>query len=133
MITAVDSNILIDIFANDPIFQQKSENALKQCLQNGVVCSCEIAWAETAITFHNNADFLDMVRAIDIEFSALSEKSVLAAASVWRAYRKAGGKRDKLPPDFLIGAHAMIQCDRLLTRDRGFYRQYFSDLKIIEP
>ncbi|KFA37824.1 DNA-binding protein, partial [Xanthomonas vasicola pv. musacearum NCPPB 4384] len=35
--------------------------------------------------------------------------------------------------DFLIGAHAMLQCDGLITRDEGFFRDYFKGLKIVVP
>ncbi len=41
--------------------------------------------------------------------------------------------RDRIAADFLIGAHAILQCDRLVTRDRGFYRDYFSGLKVLDP
>ncbi|MBI5411297.1 MAG: type II toxin-antitoxin system VapC family toxin [Nitrospirae bacterium] len=47
------------------------------------------------------------------------------------AYRKAGGKRLRIPADFLIGAHAFHEADQFLTRDRGFYRRYFSGLTIL--
>ena len=49
----------------------------------------------------------------------------------WVQYKKAGGKRERILADFLIGAHAQIHADRLLTRDRGFYKKYFKHLKII--
>ncbi|MGH2467728.1 MAG: hypothetical protein ACRDGL_08360, partial [Candidatus Limnocylindrales bacterium] len=51
----------------------------------------------------------------------------------WRAYRASGGARSRLVGDFLVGAHAQVLADRLLTRDRGFYRTYFRDLTILEP
>ena len=50
-----------------------------------------------------------------------------------RRYRQRGGNRSRTVADFLIGAHAMMQCDALVTRDAGFYRDYFKGLKVIVP
>ena len=55
------------------------------------------------------------------------------AGASWREYRRRGGARARIVPDFLIGAHAGYRADRLLTRDRGFYRSHFPGLKIIDP
>jgi len=53
---------------------------------------------------------------------------------LWRSFRQSGGvRRDRIVPDFLVGAHAVERADALLTRDRGFYRRYFKGLQIIEP
>jgi predicted nucleic acid-binding protein len=50
-----------------------------------------------------------------------------------RRYRQRGGTRSRAVPDFLIGAHALLQCDGLITRDDSFYRDYFKGLKLIVP
>lgn len=48
-------------------------------------------------------------------------------------YRKSGGSRERVIADFMIGAHALANADRLLTRDRGFYRKYFKQLRVLDP
>jgi predicted nucleic acid-binding protein len=57
----------------------------------------------------------------------------LAASESWRAYGRAGGARERVISDFLIGAHAQMRADRLLTRDRGFYRSYLRELTVLDP
>ncbi|MGQ0576055.1 MAG: type II toxin-antitoxin system VapC family toxin [Pseudonocardia sp.] len=59
--------------------------------------------------------------------------SAAAAGVAWRAYRRARGPRTRVVVDFLVGAHAQVHADRLLTRDRGFFRRYFTDLTVLDP
>jgi predicted nucleic acid-binding protein len=70
---------------------------------------------------------------VRIKPAIISMPAFALAGNVWKDYRSQGGSRSRMVADFLIGAHAQIECDRLLTRDRGFYRKYFKGLKVIEP
>ena len=133
MITAVDTNVLLDVFGADPEFGPRSAGALRKCLAEGGLIACEVVWAETTASFADTAPAEKALTGLRIGFSALDASISLAAGQAWRAYRKAGGTRERVVADFLIGAHASARTDRLLTRDRGFYRSCFADLPIIDP
>ncbi len=123
VITAVDTNVLLDVFRNDPRF----------CSSSAALIACDIVWAETAAAFPAQAPFLKAMQTLDVKYSTLGQRNAEYAAHAWRRYRAHGGKRDRVLADFLIGAHALQQADQLLTRDRGFYRPYFKDLRILDP
>lgn len=133
MITAVDTSILIDVFGADARFGASSAEALRRCLNEGALVACDVVWSETRAAFSSDEEFVRAVQALGIGFSAPSEQAAVLAGAAWKKYRAAGGKRDRVMADFLIGAHAASQCERLLTRDRGYYKKYFSGLRIVDP
>ena len=134
MITTIDPNILIDILEPDPVFGQASKQALRRCLQEGSVIACEVVWAEVVTTYSNKKNqVVDVLNRIGIEYSAMTLEAALEAAACWYAFRKNSKVRDRIVADFLTGGHALILSDRLLTRDHGFYRDYFKLLKVISP
>jgi len=134
MITAVDTNILIDILEPDPTYGSASKEALKRCLLEGVVVACEVVWAEVSVVYAEAQDVLvEVLKQMGIQFSAMSLEASLMAARCWFEYLKRGGGRKRIAADFLIGGHALVQCDRLLTRDKGFYREHFKGLTVITP
>ena len=133
MITLVDSNILIDVFIADPTYGITSAKKLRQAFNDGAVAACEIVWTDVGALFPNEHKFIQEMKILGIEFSPVSYETSLKAAEIWQKYRSKGGKKDRVVADFIIGAHALIQGDCLLTRDRGFYRNYFQGLSIIEP
>ena len=82
---------------------------------------------------------LKLGRPTDDAITALRGKAdaavitALAASKAWKVYRSRGGQRERVVTDFLIGAHASSQAERLLTRDRGFYRTCFARLRVLDP
>ena len=133
MITAVDTSVLIDVFGADPRFGPPSANALRLCLNEGAVVACGVVWGETRAAFSRDEDFLRALRTLGVGFSTQTEQAATLAGIAWRKYRAGGGKRNRVIADFLIGAHAASQCDRLLTRDRGYYKKYFGSLVVVDP
>ena len=133
MITAVDTNVLLDVFGADAKFGEASAEAVRQCLSEGALVACEAVWAETATAFQSSERFRRAMADLGVTFEPLSEAPAVKAAEGWRRYRGRGGRRTRIVSDFLIGAHALSAADRLLTRDRGFYRRYFAGLKVLDP
>lgn len=133
MITAVDTSVLLDVFGQDPTFCARSQAALRGALGQGALVVGEVVWAEVAAFFPTAAAMAAAMSTLGVGFKAGNEASSASAGSAFKTYRKRGGPRDRVVADFLIGAHAQTCAERLLTRDRGFYRSYFPKLTIVEP
>jgi predicted nucleic acid-binding protein len=117
----------------DPVFGPASASAILTALDEGRLVACEAVWAEVAGMFPSSTAAEQNINRPGLEFSAATAETAFEAGVAWKAYRQRGGSRSRVIADFLIGAHAPHQADRLLTRDRGFYRAYFKHLSILDP
>jgi predicted nucleic acid-binding protein len=133
VITAVDTSVLLDVFFDEPGFRPLSLAALRACLGAGPVVACDVVWAEVRAVFGDDVSANRALAGFPITFSVIDAGAAIRAGSAWGAYRQSGGPRDRVVADFLIGAHALEQADRLLTRDRGFHRRAFDGLVIVDP
>lgn len=133
MITAVDTNVLLDVLGADRTFGERSARALRKCMADGALVACDVVFAETGASFPTQQAAAAALSELRVDFSPPDARSALTAGDAWRTYRRSGGTRERVIADFLIGAHARISADQLLTRDRGFYRRYFEDLHVIDP
>ncbi|KRG70483.1 type II toxin-antitoxin system VapC family toxin [Pseudoxanthomonas dokdonensis] len=131
---ALDSSVLVDLLADGPQ-ADAAEACLRQCLSSGPVVISDIALAEVCSALRDGSEALAVLEDMSIRFSPLEAKSALRAGEMQRRYRQRGsaGARARAVPDFLIGAHALLQCNGLITRDDRFYRDYFKGLKLIVP
>ena len=128
MITAVDTNVLLDVFLADDRHGNASKAQMMSAYRAGALIASEIVYAELVPAFAAR-DLLDRaLREINVRISPLSADIAFEAGLRWMRYRRAGGSRERILPDFLIGAHALLTADKLLTRDRGFYRNYFPEI-----
>lgn len=134
MKTALDSSVLLDVLGADPRFGEDSRDALRAAYDSGALVACEVVWAEIRAHFATEETFGEALNLLGVRFDSTSSQAAALAGSLWRQSRKgARVPRERVIADFLIGAHAQLQADALLTRDRGFYRQYFTDLRLIDP
>jgi len=133
MKTAVDSSILIDVAGGDPRFGAKSRAALNAAYDAGALVACEVVWAEVRALYRSDVELTSALAGVGIRFEPLSMEAALLAGKLWREAGKARTRGKRVVADFLIGAHAMLHSDALLSRDRGFFRGHFAGLKLIDP
>ena len=88
----------------------------------------EIVYAELVPNFEDRARLESARRDTDVQLSPIDSDVAWEAGRRWAEYRRAGGPRTRILPDFLLGAHALLKADQFLTRDRGFYESYFPEL-----
>jgi predicted nucleic acid-binding protein len=131
MITALDTSILLDIFLPDPLHGKKSLELLERAYDEGALNICEIVYAELVAHFGERKLLHRALQQISISVHPIDSNMAYSAGERWALYRKSGGSRERIITDFLIGAHALHKSERFLTRDRGFYRSYFNELRLM--
>lgn len=131
--TLIDSNVLIDILARDAAWSTWADEALIQALEDGAVFVNQIVFAEISPGFPTAEECEWALDVQGIERVPLPWPAAFLAGRAFVSYRRRGGQKCSLLPDFFIGAHAAADRLRLLTRDPGRYRTYFPTVELIAP
>ena len=129
---AVDSSALIELLGDGPL-TPASADSLRDALHAGPVVLCDVVLAEVCTALKNGSNVLQYLEDAGLVYMPIEAKAALRAGEMQRRYRQRGGRRERTIPDFLVGAHALLQCDGLITFDAGFFRDYFKGLKVIVP
>ncbi|WP_242107614.1 type II toxin-antitoxin system VapC family toxin [Luteimonas aquatica] len=130
---ALDSPVLLDVLVGDPRYAEASEACIGDALAREDVVVCEAVVAEVQAMLDTSVNLTEILTSIGVRYEPTSEAAAMRAGHMNKRFRARGGKRERVVADFLIGAHAMLQCNGLITRDDGFYRDYFKGLKLIVP
>jgi hypothetical protein len=132
LITAVDTSVLIAITKAEPGAHEWTE-LLARAQADGDLVACDVVAAELSALLTDRTRFERTFVGLGISFSPTSLESAQLAGRIFRQYRRLGGPREHLVPDFLIGAHAQGQADRIAAIDRGYLRRYFPRLEVLAP
>ncbi|MCB1035213.1 MAG: type II toxin-antitoxin system VapC family toxin [Acidobacteria bacterium] len=130
MKTALDTSVLLTIFNGEPEAESWMQ-ALIQARRQGPLLICEVVYAELAPAFETRKALDAVLYDLGARLDPLTGEAAWLAGQTFREYRRRGGPRQHLIPDFLIAAHSQVQADRLAALDRGYLRRYFPDLSLL--
>ncbi len=132
MKTAVDTSVLLAIFKGESDGTAWLDS-LKRWRAEGGLVVCDVVIAELSAGITARAALASALDDLGLAFDPLTLASSHHAGQAFAAYRRAGGPREQVIPDFLVGAHATVQADRLAAKDRGYLRRYFEHLTVVTP
>ena len=129
----VDTNVLVDILQNDPqwadwsIAQMRAQASLHALVINPII------YAEVSLSFSTIEALDDVVGTLALELREIPRPALFLAAKAFAQYRRRGGSKLQVLPDFFIGAHAAVEDWPLLTRDARRFKTYFPTLEVLAP
>ncbi len=131
--TLVDTNVLLDLVTDDPRWAGWSQRALEQAGLRGRLVINDVIYAELSVRYARMEALDAMLAQAGLVLEALPRPALFLAGKAFAAYRRRGGGRTGVLPDFFIGAHAAVAGLALLTRDAGRYRSYFPTVDVLAP
>jgi predicted nucleic acid-binding protein len=129
----IDSNVLLDLVTEDPVWFRWSEAAIQNAADTSRLVINAVIFAEVSVGYGRIEDMDAALSTNLLEREALPYEAAFLAGKAFATYRRRGGLKRSPLPDFFIGAHAAIGRYRLLTRDAGRYRAYFPTVTLITP
>ena len=131
--TLVDSCVLIDVLADDPVWAEWSLDQLERCAALGPLLINPLILAEISPRFERASDLEVALAGLPLVKAALPWDAAFLAGQAFKVYRQSQGLKTSPMPDFYIGAHALVAQLQLLTRDAPRYRSYFPTLALVAP
>jgi len=129
----VDSNVILDIFEDDPVWVEWSESVLNEYSQTHRLCINPIIYAEVSIGFEKIEELEEAIFGCNFEIIPIRKEALFLAGKAFLKYRRREGIKLSPLPDFFIGSQAAVLDIALITRDVGRYRSYFPTVTLISP
>lgn len=129
----VDTNVLVDVLQDDPQWANWSIGQLRAQASIHQLAINPIIYAEMSLSFSTLEGLDETVSTLALELRQIPRPALFLAAKAYAQYRKRGGSKLQVLPDFFIGAHAAVESWPLLTRDASRFRTYFPTLEVVAP
>ena len=129
----VSSNVLLDVFEDDPVWAQWSEEMLEYYSATHMLCISPVIYAEISVGFQRIEELEAAITDCGVWMLQIPKEALFLAAKVFVEYRRRKGIKLSPLPDFFVGAHAAVENLALLTRDVSRYKSYFPTVKLISP
>lgn len=129
----VDTNVLLDVLQDDPQWAEWSIGQLRAQVRVHALAIDPVIYAEVSLSFSTIEALDAVVDRMGLQLEEIPRAALFLAGKAFMQYRRAGGSRTQVLPDFLIGAHAAVNRWPLLTRDARRFRTYFPSLVVIAP
>jgi hypothetical protein len=129
----VDTNVLIDVLENDPVWADWSVRQLRAQSQVHELSINPVIYAELSLVFDSVDALDDVIGKMSLLFQEIPRAALFLAGRAFVKYRRAGGNRSNVLADFFIGAHAAVEGCGILTRDAGRYASYFPRVSLVTP
>ena len=129
----VDSNVILDIFLDDPKWADWSLTTLADASCDATLYINQIIYTEVSISFNKIEELESTLHTGGLRMLDIPREALLLTGKVYLSYRRTGGKKKSPLPDFYIGAQAAVLGMDLITRDEGRYRTYFPTVRLICP
>jgi predicted nucleic acid-binding protein len=129
----VDTNVLVDVVTNHPVWSAWSLQRLEAASLRDRLMVNPVVYSELSIGFVKPEEVDAVLATTEIGIAEMPRAALFLAGKVFRDYRRRGGTRTGVLPDFFIGAHAAVLGAPLITRDVGRYRTYFPTVELVVP
>jgi hypothetical protein len=129
----VDTNVLLDVFENDPNWAPWSQDQLDAAGATDTLAINPIIYSELSMAFERIEELDAVIEEASLNIETIPKEALFLADKVFLTYRKSQGTKHNVLPDFFIGAHAAVMRWPILTRDVGRYRTHFPTVQLIAP
>lgn len=129
----VDTNVLLDVLEDDPVWADWSVRQLRAQAQVHELAINPVIYAEVSLAFESVQAVDDALTGMGLVVEELPRPALFLAGRAFLKYRREGGAKTNVLPDFFIGAHAAVAGHGILSRDGRRYRHYFPSVELMTP